>query len=62
MEPIEEYRWWLGFQYDLAEDGERMFTEETPNELSAERAKFHAKGFKEALTEFNRLFPPKDKE
>jgi len=57
MDKIEEYRWWLEFQYDLAKDGQYTFTEETPIGLPAERAKFHAKGFKGALKEFNRLFP-----
>jgi len=61
MESIEEYRWWLIFQYNAALGGSHYFEQEKPDELAATRAEYHSEAFKEALTKFNRLFPQKDK-
>ena len=61
-ERLREYRKWLESQYDFAKDAQYMYEEEQPNETGAMKAKFHAKGFKEALEEFDRLFGIEEKE
>lgn len=57
QEAIEEYREWLEFQHDMAEDARLFFEDECPNEIAATRAEHRGRAFRKALEEFNRLFP-----